>query len=249
LVEVLPTQDKSTECWTGAVPEPDRATVEGEFVALLTKEIDPEKGPLVSGAKLIFTVFVVPAATLKGMATAELKTPPVRFAAETETEVFPVFDNVMVWLDVFPTRTLPNDTADGDALNVSVEGAVAEPDRLTDGALFEALLATVSVPVKFPVAVGANWIGNDADCPAAIVNGNAAPLVLNVPPVTVAPVTDMLLAPVFEINTLCVEVVFVVMLPNETEVGETAIWAGSAVTVTAADAIFVVSATLLAVTV
>lgn len=153
---MLPTHDRSTECCIGAVPDPDNATVAGEFVALLTNDIDPEKGPLVSGVKLTFTVFVAPAATVNGRATVELKTPPVRFAADTETELLPVLDKVTVWLDVFPTNTFPNATLDGDAFSVSVDGAVAVPAKFTTGGAFDALLASVSIPEKVPVAVGAN---------------------------------------------------------------------------------------------
>jgi hypothetical protein len=160
---VLPTQVRSTECCTGAVADPDKTTVEGEFVALLTNEMDPEKGPLVSGTKLTFTFALPPAATENGTTAVDRKTPPVMFAADTDTAVLPVFDSVTVWFDVFPTNTLPNATLEGDALRVRVEGTVAAPDRLTTGGVLDALLVSVSAPWKLPAAVGANWTGSAAD--------------------------------------------------------------------------------------
>ena len=68
-----------------------------------------------------------------------------------------------------------------------------------------------------------------------------------VPPI-VALVTDRFDPPVFESLTVCVEVLFATVLGNVTVVGETAIWAGTAVTVTSAEADFVESAELVAVT-
>jgi hypothetical protein len=82
-----------------------------------------------------------------------------------------------------------------------------------------------------------------------MANGNTAPAVLKTVPVTVAPVTDKLLPPGLEMITLCVELVFATTLPNETALGDTAICAGLAVTVIAALADFVASATLVAVSV
>lgn len=79
---------------------------------------------------------------------------------------------------------------------------MAVPDKLTAGGVLGALLETVSVPVKFPVAVGAKLIFSDADWPAATVNGNVVPTMLKALPVTVAFVTEKLVPPVFEIVTL-----------------------------------------------
>jgi hypothetical protein len=96
--------------------------------------------------------------------------------------------------------------------------------------------------------VGANWTGNDADCPGAIVIGNIALLVLNAPfPITVAAVNDKLLPPVFETITLCIDDVFAAKLPNDKEVGDTATCAGLEVTVTTTEADLVGSAALVAV--
>lgn len=246
---MLPVHERSTECCTGATPLPESETAAGELVALLTNETEPENGPLVSGAKVTLTVLVVPAAMVIGKLTVALKTPPVKLAAETETDELPVLERVIACVELFPTSTLPNATLVGDALSNSVEGVVAAPDRLTTGGVFEAVLATASVPEKLPVVVGAKRTESVADWPAEIVNGNVTPVVLKPLPVTVAPVTDMLVVPELEMVTFWVDVVFATMLPNETDVGETAIVATGALTVIAADADLVVSATLTALTV
>ena len=81
------------------------------------------------------------------------------------------------------------------------------------------------------------------------MNGNAAPTVLKVAPVTLAPVTDKLDPPVFEMVTFCVIVVFATMLPNETLVGDTAICAAGELIVTVAEAYLLMSAALVARTV
>jgi hypothetical protein len=95
--------------------------------------------------------------------------------------------------------TLPKATLVGEALSRYVLDAVAEPDRVTTGALFDALLAMVIVPVKLPVAVGANLTLKFADCPAAIVIGNVPPEMLKAVPLTAALVTERFDPPVFDI--------------------------------------------------
>jgi hypothetical protein len=224
-------------------------TTAGEFDALLTKETLPENGPLVSGANTILTLRVAPAAIVTGRERLVENTPPVKFAAETLTELLPVFDRVTVWLAVLPTRTLPKFTLVGDALSNCVGGAVAVPDKLTTGGVLGALLTTVNDPVKLPVVVGAKRTVSVAELPAATVNGNVAPTRLNPVPVTAALLTEKLVPPVFETVRFCVEVVFWTMLPNAIKADERAICAGAGVTVTVTEANFVLSATLVARTV
>jgi hypothetical protein len=136
---VLPTQLKSTECCCGATPVPDSVTLAGEFVALLTNDAEPEAGPLTPGAKLIATVFVPPAAIVSGKLSPDaLKTPPVKLAAVTVTELPPVFVSVTFWLAVFPSSTLPKEMLVGETeSNRLVETAtVAEAVFVVSAALF-----------------------------------------------------------------------------------------------------------------
>lgn len=63
---------------------------------MLTKETLPENGPLKSGVNTILTLRVAPAAIVTGKERLVEKTPPVKFAADMVTEVFPVFERVTV---------------------------------------------------------------------------------------------------------------------------------------------------------
>lgn len=247
---MLAFQLRSVEWGSGATPVPDSDAVAGEFVAVLTNETDPDAAPLVPGVNVRVTWLVVPAAIANGNVNPVTLNPdPVTLAAETVTEPVPVFERVTVCVVLNPTTTLPKETLVGDALNRKVAAVVAVPDRATVGAVFDALLVVVNVPEKVPAAVGANLTLRLADCPAGIVIGNVVATRLNPLPVTVAFVTERAVPPVLEICTVLVEVVPATMLPKLSDVGEIAICAGAAVTVTVAEADFVVSATLVAFTV
>jgi hypothetical protein len=94
---VLALQLKSVEWGRGAVPEPDKLAVVGEFVAVLTKETDPELVPLTDGANDTVTGSVVPAAMVTGkVRPVTLKPDPVTLAAERVTDPVPVFERVSV---------------------------------------------------------------------------------------------------------------------------------------------------------
>jgi hypothetical protein len=80
------------------------------------------------------------------------------------------------------------------------------------------------------------------------VIGKVAPTMLNPLPLTTALVTDKLDPPVFDKVSVWVDVVFDTILPKLIAVGETAICAAVVVTETVAEADFVLSATLVAVT-
>ena len=83
----------------------------------------------------------------------------------------PVLVSVTVCDCLAPSATLPKFSLTG--LSVSCPGAVATPvpesGRLT--APLDALLVTVSVPLKVPAAVGENLMLIAVLCPAAIVTG------------------------------------------------------------------------------
>ena len=162
--DVLALQLRSTECCTGTVPEPERDIVVGEFVALLTNETVPDAAPLVWGANEMVTFCVLPAATVSGRLTPLRLNPiPVKFAADTDTAAVPVLESVIVLLAELPSAMLPKFQLVGEALSRYVLAAVAEPERVTADTLFDALLAIVTVPVKLPVAVGANFTVKLAD--------------------------------------------------------------------------------------
>jgi hypothetical protein len=118
---------------------PDSDTAAGEFVALLTNDTDPDAAPLTPGTKLMATVLVEPAAMVAGkLNPVALNTPPVKLAAETNTDPVPVLESVTVWLAVLPTSTLPNDRLVGDTLNncVAIIVIVADAVFVVSATLF-----------------------------------------------------------------------------------------------------------------
>lgn len=94
------------------------------------------------------------------------------------------------------------------------------PLSAMDNGEFEALLVTVTLPVRLPVLVGSKTALKDADCPAASVMGRVTPDVEK--PVPLAAIFEILTLalPVFVNVTVCVVLVFVVTLPKLTDVGE-----------------------------
>jgi hypothetical protein len=152
-------------------------------------------------------------------------------------------------LALFPTRTLPKGTLVGDALSTKVAAAVAVPERVTVGAVFEALLLIVNEPENVPAALGANLTVIVVDWLAGTEIGNPVVTRLNPVPETVALVTDIAVPPVFETCKDTFEDVPATMLPKLRLVVERLIWAGAAVTVTVAEADLELSAILVAFTV
>ena len=149
-----------------------------------------------------------------------------------------------------PTRTLPNERLVGATFSKTVGAAVAVPETGIAAKVFEALLTTARLPLNVPAACGANWIVRGPDCPAFRMNGKpGAVTVKTAAPVRVACETVRGEPPVLVITTACDDLVVAGMLLNVTLVGETAIAGGGKLTVTIAEADFVGSATLLAVTV
>lgn len=191
---------------------------------------DPEKVPLPVGAYEIETCFFPPGVIVDGNTRPLTLNPvPVKFAAETVTEVVPVLLNVTDRLELLPINTLPNARLVGEALSRAVAVDVDVPDNVTVGAAVDELLAILIEPENVPVVVGVNRIPRFTDCPAATVIGNTAPKTVNAAPVTLAPVTEIDEPLVFEIVKLCVDVVFTTTLPKFTADGDTEIVAGSGV--------------------
>ena len=161
---MLALHDRSAECGKGAVPVPDRVTVAGEFVAVLTNDTEPLAAPLPPGVKVTVACLFAPAVIVVGsVRPLTVKPDPVTFAALTVTDPVPVFESVTVLLELPPTRTLPNERLVGEALSRNVAAAVAVPDRVTTGGVFGALLVTVNEPEKVPAAPGANFTDSVVD--------------------------------------------------------------------------------------
>jgi hypothetical protein len=98
---------------------------------------------------------------------------------------------------LLPTWTFPN--ARLAELGLSVPGAIPVPERLSTTVLFVwfALVAKVTLPLKFPAPVGANVIVAELELPALIVSGRARLLSENPAPLNVADVMLRLVPPLF----------------------------------------------------
>jgi hypothetical protein len=89
---------------------------------------------------------------------------------------------------LMPTWTLPN--AKLEVLGVIVPVVTPAPERLSTTLLFteSAVLANVTLPLKFPTPVGANVTVVEVDVPGSSVSGRARLLIENPAPLIVADV-------------------------------------------------------------
>jgi hypothetical protein len=101
---------------------------------------------------------------------------------------------------------------------------VPVPESAIASGELAALLTTVMLPARLPVAVGVNATLKEVDWLAAKVKGSAIPVVLNPAPLSVICEMEMLEFPVFEIVTLCVALVPVVKLPKLSDAGDAESW-------------------------
>jgi len=99
---------------------------------------------------------------------------------------------------LLPTWILPNARLEG--LGASVPGVTPTPEKLSNTLLLtpSAVVANVTLPLKFPVPVGANVIVVEADVPAWTVSGSARLLIENPAPLIVACVMVRSVPPLFE---------------------------------------------------
>jgi hypothetical protein len=98
------------------------------------------------------------------------------------------------------------------------------PDSATTRGEFVALLTTVTLPGRVPTEAGANVMLKEVDCPAARFRGSTIPPVLKPAPLALICEMETLEFPVFEIVTLCVELVPVVRLPKLSDTGDAESW-------------------------
>jgi len=101
---------------TGAVPVPESATTNGEFVALLTTVTLPGRLPAEAGANVTLKDADWPAARLSGSAIPPVVKPaPVALTCEMETLEFPVLEIVTLCVALVPVVRLPKLSDAGDA--------------------------------------------------------------------------------------------------------------------------------------
>src|SRR5690348_7966612 len=135
------------------MPEPVSPTVSGLLLALLVTVSVPVRVPPVVGVNLTDTVQEAPTATLVQL-FVWLKS-PVAATPETVAAVVPELVTVTVWAAVLEPTIVPAKVRLAEAAFSTGPGAVPVPDRLTAEVTPPALI--VRVPVRAPVAVGANF--------------------------------------------------------------------------------------------
>ncbi len=149
-------------------PVPESEIVAGEPVALLVTVTLPFALPAVVGLNTTPNVNVCDGVSVAGTLTPLRVYPvPLTVIDETRTFVLPVFVIVTFLVDDVPVFTFPN--ARLDELNESVcVAATPVPLSATVAGEFDALLAMLTVPTRFPAVVGAKTALNVAVAPTAI---------------------------------------------------------------------------------
>jgi hypothetical protein len=168
--------------------------------------------PALVGANSTVNVVLCPAVNVTGGVIPEMMYPaPDSPTAVIVALVPPVFLIVSVWLEFCPTVTFVYVKLVGDAVKVAAVTAV--PLNGTARLGFDAFDVTVTVPVNVPADVGANFTVNVVLCPAVSVTGGVIPEMLYPVPVAATAEIVALVAPVFLIVSvwleLCPTVMFV----------------------------------------
>ena len=204
-----------------ATPVPESGMLKLGFEPVEVMLTPPLAAPLVVGEKSTVKDVLWPAVNVKGK-DSPLKLNPVPLAAAAEMVRLdpPVLVSVSDRLLLLPTWTLPNAKLEGlgESTPAVTPVPVPVPERLSTTVLFVwfAVVAKVTLPLKFPAPVGANVIVAEAELPALIVSGRARLLIENPAPLNVADVMVRLVPPLFHRLTVLVWLVPTAMFPKAT---------------------------------
>jgi hypothetical protein len=200
-----------------ATPVPLRATVAGEFGALLTIETEPLTLPAACGAYFTLKFPLWPGASVSGSTSPlKLNPVPVTIACETVKFAVPLFLICTVCEFVSPVTTEPKFALVGVTLK-----AACTPVPVTAATVLTPLLfVTVKLPVAAPLVVGENRTVNVTVCEGTIVKGVVAPPTEIPEPLAATCVTVTLEFPVLESCTLCVALLPTFTLPKFRLAGE-----------------------------
>ena len=198
----------------GATPVPESGMLKLRFEPVEVILTLPLAAPLVVGEKSTVKDALWPALNVKGRASPlKLNPVPLAVAAETVRLVPPVLVRFPVSDFEVPTWMLPNARLVGFAASTagvtegeSVPGATPTPEKLSTTLLFtpSAVIANVTLPLRFPAPVGANVIVTGAVAAACSVRGRARLLIENPAPLMIACVTVRSVPPLFERVTVLV---------------------------------------------
>jgi hypothetical protein len=199
-------------------PVPLSVIVTGEPALFVTVML-PVAFPAAVGANFTANVAVCEAFNVAGVVTPLALNPvPAAVTPVICKDAFPVFVNVTFCDPLLPTATLPKLKLVGLAVKLPAGAAVAVPLSVIvtgDPALF----ATVILPVKLPVEVGANFTANVAVCDASNVAGVLTPLTLKPVPAAVTAVICSAAPPVFVSVMFCDALLPTATLPKLRLVG------------------------------
>ena len=222
-VEELGVQFKFTVWLTRTAPVPESATVNGEFVALLTMVTLPGRLPVEAGANMTVKEADCPTARLKGSAIPLVLNPvPLALICEMDTAEFPVFVKVTVCEALAPVVRLPKLSDVGFAASCKAE-ATPDPLRGILKAGYVALLVSARLPERLPAEVGVKPTLNDAEPPGATESGKANPDKLKPAGLKDAWVTVRVPEPGFCTVIVCVLVTPTAAFPKATLEGITVI--------------------------
>ena len=133
--------------------------------------------PATCGLKVTVKEALLPAAMVTGKDRPRTLNTELFVLAAVTVTLAPLAVRVPDAVPLVPATTLPKSWLAG--LSVSCPGvpaAVPVPCRVKFGALFDALLAIVTLALKLPAALGVNWMLIEALCPAAMVTGRLGPV-------------------------------------------------------------------------
>lgn len=139
----------------GVTPVPESAMLIDGLVASLAIRTLPFTVPAAWGAKETLKPWLCPATSVKGNVSPLMLNPlPLTFACETVIVVPPVLVRVSDWVVLTFTWTLPKLSV--CELADSTPGVVPVPESVILSVGFEALLASVTLPLAAPPDCGVN---------------------------------------------------------------------------------------------
>lgn len=201
-------------------PSPLSPIVVGEFVALLVTLALPVTIPTVFGANVTSTIAVCPGASTVPLFKPLVVIPaPLGVIPESVMLEVPVFFKATAKVCELPTVSFPKLKLAGVAVIVRVVATSPVPFTPIVHVLFAALLLNKTVPVTYPVTVGAYLNVKLFVLPPSSTSGVLIPSTANPFPLTVALEIVTLSGPEFFSSTVCDFVVPISTLPNGSFVG------------------------------
>ena len=195
----------AVSCPAGAAVAVPLRVIVIDAPALFATVMLPVAPPTAVGANLTASVAVAEGFNVNGAVTPLTLNPaPASATPVICSAAFPVLVKVIFCEALLPTATLPKLKLFVLAVNCPTGAVVAVPDNTIVRGEPAASLATVMLPVAFPVTLGANFTASVAFSDAFSVTGAVTPLTLNPLPPALILVIWTAAVPVFVTVTFCV---------------------------------------------